>query len=240
MGKDLADSKMTDTARRKPLALDVDIPTTGSKDDSYADLERAAKGDSLLHRISTSFQDMLQTSRGGERTEPVELEVADTGLASADDIAIRRAKNVTPKRMIVPEGVIIGGGMTSGSETEICGRVDGDVVVDGKLFLGQTALISGNVRATSCRVEGLVEGKLECSQEVDVGKTGRLNADALAGKRIAIAGQVFGNVNTGGLLRLIATGRVEGNIQAKQLVIEEGSTFNGRCMMRTPAQRNEK
>ena len=133
---------------------------------------------------------MLQTSRGSERMQPPELDVSDAGLASADDIAIRRAKNVTPKRMVVPEGVIIGGAMTSGSETEICGRVDGDVVVDGKLYLGQTALISGNVRATSCRVEGLVEGKLECSQEVDVGKTGRLNADALAGKRTVIAGSV--------------------------------------------------
>ncbi len=231
---------MTDTARRKPLALDVDVPASSSKDDSYADLEKAAKGDSFLHRISNSFQDMLQTSRGSERPQPSELDVSDAGLASADDIAIRRAKNVTPKRMVVPEGVIIGGAMTSGSETEICGRVDGDVVVDGKLFLGQTALISGNVRATSCRVEGLVEGKLECSQEVDVGKTGRLNADALAGKRIVIAGQIFGNVSTGGLLRLGATGRVEGNIQARQLVIEEGSTFNGRCVMRTPAQRTEK
>ncbi|MCX5758652.1 MAG: polymer-forming cytoskeletal protein [Candidatus Hydrogenedentes bacterium] len=231
---------MTDTARRKPLALDVDVPAASSKDDSYADLDKAAKGDSFLHRISSSFQDMIQTSRGNERPQPSELDVSDASLASADDIAIRRAKNVTPKRMIVPEGVIIGGAMTSGSETEICGRVDGDVVVDGKLYLGQTALISGNVRATSCRVEGLVEGKLECSQEVDVGKTGRLNADALAGKRIVIAGQIFGNVSTAGLLRLGATGRVEGNIQAKQLVIEEGSTFNGRCVMRTPAQRTEK
>lgn len=240
MSKDRVDDKMTDTARRKPLTIDVDL--SGAKhegDSSYGEFETAAKGESFLHRISNSFQDMIQTSRGSERVQSTELAPLDTQPVSADDIAIRRAKNVTPKRMIVPEGVIIGGSMTSGSETEICGRVDGDVIVDGKLFLGQTALISGNVRATSCRVEGLVEGKLECSQEVDVGKSGRLNADAMAGKRIAVAGQIFGSVSTGGLLRLGATGRIEGNIQAKQLVIEEGSTFNGRCVMRTPAQRTE-
>lgn len=239
MANNVAGDDMTDAARRKPLALDADLPDAGGSGDSYAELEKAAKSDSFFHRISSSFQEMLQTSRGGDHSPAGELELPDAAAVSADDIAIRRAKNVTPKRMIVPEGVIIGGSMTSGSETEICGRVDGDVIVDGKLFLGQTALISGNVRATSCRVEGLVEGKLECSQEVDVGKTGRLNADALAGKRIAIAGQIFGNVSTGGLLRLAATGRVEGNIQARQLVIEEGSTFNGRCIMRTPAQRTE-
>ena len=142
--------------------------------------------------------------------------------------------------MIVPEGVIIGGPMTSGAETEIGGRVDGDVTVDGRLFIGSTALISGNVRAVSCRVEGLVEGKVECSQELELGSTGRLNADVVSGKRVTLAGQVYGNVSTGGMLRLVSTGRIEGNIHARQLVIEEGAVFNGVCVMRTPAQRSEK
>ena len=138
--------------------------------------------------------------------------------------------------MIIPEGVVISGSVSSGAETEISGRVDGDVTVEGRLYLGPTALISGNVRATACKVEGLVEGKMECSQEIELGRTGRLNADAMAGKKATVAGQVFGNVATGGMLHLVATGRIEGNIQTRQLVMEEGSVFNGRCGMRAPAQ----
>jgi cytoskeletal protein CcmA (bactofilin family) len=227
-------------ARRKPLALDADDPGDLNRNDTYEDLAQASHRGGILHRINTAFHEMLQTSRGIERPGEITLETTEQPKVSADDLAIRRAKTVSPHHMIVPEGVIISGSLTSGAETEICGRVDGDVIVDGRLYLGATALISGNVRAASCKVEGLVEGRMECSQEIELGRTGRLNADAVAGKKISVAGQVFGNVATGGILRLVATGRIEGNIQARQLVIEEGSLFNGECAMRPPAKRNGK
>lgn len=166
----------------------------------------------------------------------------------ADDAALRSKQSPpvatsagTPKRMLIPEGVIIGGPITSSVETEIGGRVDGDLTVDGRLFLSNTALISGNLRAAVCRIEGLVEGKVECSQELDLGPTGRLNADVIVGKRVTVAGQVKGSVSTQGMLRLVSTGKVDGNIHTKQVVIEEGAVFNGSCIMRTPSapgQRN--
>ena len=145
-----------------------------------------------------------------------------------------------PRRMLIPEGVIIGGPITSSVETEIGGRVDGDVTVEGRLFLSNTAVISGNVRAVICRIEGLVEGKVDCSQEVDLGPTGRLNADVISGKQVTIAGQVKGSVSTQGMLRLVSTGKVEGNIHTKQVVIEEGAVFNGSCIMRTPGTPGQK
>ena len=167
------------------------------------------------------------------------METREDANVTADDLALRRAKTVDAKRMIVPEGVIIEGSMTSGSETEISGRVEGDVTVDGKLYLGASALITGNVRANYCRVEGLIEGKVECSQEIDVGKTGRLNGDLLSGKAVRLAGQVFGNVSTPGMLHLSPTAKLVGDIRIRRLVIEEGGSFDGNCAMRTPTQRAE-
>jgi len=232
--------KNEQTPPRKPLNLDADHPSEAGAPHTFEEMSKASQKASLFHRLGSSFSEMLQTSRGSERPPEPATEAPNNIPVSADDLAIRRAKAVGPKRMIVPEGVIIGGPMTSGAETEIGGRVDGDVTVDGRLFLGSTALISGNVRAVSCRVEGLVEGKVECSQELELGPTGRLNADVVSGKRVTLAGQVYGNVSTGGMLRLVSTGRIEGNIHARQLVIEEGAVFNGVCVMRTPAQRSEK
>jgi cytoskeletal protein CcmA (bactofilin family) len=158
---------------------------------------------------------------------------------SADDLAIRRARTVKLQRMVVPEGVIIEGSLTSGSETDISGRIEGDVNVEGRLHLGPSALVTGNVRATSCLVEGLVEGKVECAQELELGRTGRLNADAMGGKEVTLAGQVFGSVMTGGVARLRATAKISGNIRARRIVIEDGAVFNGTCTMRAPAQRAE-
>ena len=225
--------------RRKRLDLDLDGPSEADGPDSYAGLERASKKTSLFGRVSAAFQDALQSSRGDDGPLSVQEGPGATPEATADDLAIRRAKKVSPRRMIVPEGVIISGSMTSGSETEISGRVEGDVNVDGRLHLGATALVTGNVRAVSCKVEGLVEGTMECSNEIDLGRSGRLNADAMAGKRITVAGQAFGSVATGGMLRLVASGRIEGDIHARRLVIEEGATFNGGCTMRRPAERKQ-
>lgn len=200
-------------------------------------MEKAKHG-SLLGRMNQRFQDVLQSSRGSSRSRDAARESAGDPMVTADDLAIRRARSIKPQRMTVPEGVIIGGSLTSGSETEIAGRVEGDVVVDGHLILEASALISGNVRASSCRVDGLVEGKVECSNDLELGPTGRLNADVVAGKRMQVGGQVFGNITSGGLVRIGATARVNGDIRARAIIIDEGGVFNGRCTMRPPAQRN--
>jgi len=227
-----------DKPRRKRLDLDFDGPPGPGEPDTFAELEKASQKTSLLGRMNAAFQDALQSSRGDEGPRSFDEGPAAAPEATADDLAIRRAKKVPLSRMVVPEGVIISGSMTSGSETEISGRIEGDVNVEGRLLLGATALVTGNVRAVSCKVEGLVEGTVECANEIDVGRGGRLNAEAVAGKRVTVAGQVFGSVASGGLLRLLESGRIDGDIHVRRLVIEEGATFNGGCVMRPPVDGN--
>jgi cytoskeletal protein CcmA (bactofilin family) len=135
-------------------------------------------------------------------------------------------------KTVIPEGVIISGSLTSSSDTEVSGKIEGDVVVEGRLLLGTSALISGNVKATVCRVDGMVDGKVECTQDLDIGESGRLTADAIAANKIVLAGQVTGHVSTGGTLRLLPTARIAGDIRARSIVIEEGAFFNGKCIMR--------
>lgn len=222
---------------QKPVNPESNPPAQPYVPDTYDDLEKAQQK-SLLGKFNAAFQGALQTSRGTERRRDAVTEAGDDPHVVADDLAIRRAKNVTPKRMVVPEGVIIEGSMTSGSETEIAGRVEGDVTVDGRLYLCASALITGNVRADYCKVEGLVDGKVECSQELLLGKTGRLNGNVMAGKSIHLAGQVLGNVATPGLLYLADSAKLNGDIRVRRLAVEEGGVFNGQCAMRPSAQRD--
>lgn len=222
----------------KRVRADIDTPDEADALDTYAALDHAAQKQSFFSRFNTAFTDVLQTSRGqNRRPEPLPEFGTEEPPATADDIALRRARNVRgPQRMVVPEGVIISGSLSGSSETEIAGRVDGDVHIEGNLFLGQTALISGSVRATSCRVEGLVEGKVECTSDLEITTTGRLNADAIAAKRISVAGQVLGNVVTGGLLKLEKTAKVTGDVRARRFVMDEGAILNGACIMRAQNQ----
>ena len=212
-----------------PLELDFE------GDEEFQKMEAAGKK-GLFGRFNSRFNDKLQNSRGQDVRRDVVAETISSPGASADDLAMRRARTVSTQRMIIPEGVIIEGSLSSASDTEIAGRIEGNITIEGRLFLGPSALISGNVRAGACKVEGLVEGKVECSEELELGPTGRLNADILAGKRIHLAGQVYGNVTTPGVLRLAATSKVHGDIRARSLSMEEGATLNGQCAMRAPAQ----
>ena len=192
----------------------------------------------LLGRFNSRFNDKLQTSRGQDRQRDVVVETASAPEIKADDLAMRRAKTVSgsAQRMIIPEGVIIEGSLTSSSDTDIGGRIEGNITIEGRLNLGPSALISGNIRAGSCKIEGLVEGKVECTEDLELGPTGRLNADILAGKRIYLAGEVYGNVTTPGILRLAATSQVEGDVRTRSIMVEEGATLNGQCTMRAPSQ----
>lgn len=205
---------------------------------TFEQLERASKKGALFDRVGAAFHDALVTSRGGGgRARSVDDKGKSAAPAIASDLAIRRPKNEPRQRMIVPEGVVIEGSLTSGSETEISGRVNGNVAVEGLLHLGAKAIISGSVRAASCKTEGLVEGKMECSQDLELSHTSRVNADAVAGNQVLVAGKVLGNISSSGTVRLAPTCAVEGDINAKQLVIEEGAMLNGRCSQRAPVQR---
>lgn len=188
----------------------------------------------LLARWNARFNEALQSGRGGDRATVPPPPAAPL----VDDIAIRRPRSVTQTKMVIPEGVTVEGSLSGGSDTEISGKVTGNVTVDGRLALGPGGVISGSVRAVSSRIEGLVEGKVECSDELELGKTGRLNAGGTAGKRIFLAGQVYGNIGTPGALKLAAGCVVNGDIQARNLVMEEGAALNGACSMRVAAPRN--
>jgi len=220
-------------------------------DGDYDAMDQGRKG--FFGRFNARLNDALQQGRAAERPRDGEFEhsAAPTGHsapttpapahadAHGDDLALRKAKSMGVGRMVVPEGVVIEGSLTGSADTEIHGRITGDISIEGRIYLGPKAIISGNVKATACQIEGNVEGKVECSDEVQLGATGRLHADVLAGKRIFLAGQVYGNVATPGMLKLASTCRVDGDVRARNLTMDEGAALNGKCIMRAPTQQQQ-
>lgn len=236
------DRKEQQPSARKP----VNPGAPGAE--SMEELQRGRRG-GLFHRFGARFQEAIETGRGGgsddfeDLDEPQEESSlrpvqAPPVRSAANDEAVRQSRETRAVvRTVIPDGVVINGSLTSAADAEISGKIEGDVTVEGRLYLGPTALIAGNVRAALCKVEGMVEGKVECSQDLEIGESGRLNADAVAARKITLAGQVTGNVSTGGLLRLLATARIAGDIRARSIVIEEGAFFNGKCVMRPSGER---
>lgn len=218
-------------------------------DGDYDAMDQGRKG--FFGRFNARLNDALQQGRAAERPgEGGMPSMVPTGAAPSapsapsadahgDDLALRKAKGMGAGRMVVPEGVVIEGSLTGSADTEIHGRITGDISIEGRIYLGPKAIVSGNVKATACQIEGNVEGKVECSDEVQLGASGRLHADVLAGKRIFLAGQVYGNVATPGVLKLASTCRVDGDVRARNLTMDEGAALNGKCIMRAPTQQQQ-
>lgn len=186
----------------------------------------------LFSKISGRFNSAMQANRGG-----------GGGMASqplpqrpTEEVSIARIRSSKGQKMYIPEGVVIAGSITGGLETEIHGRVEGNVSVDATLILGKNAVITGDVHAGSCQVDGTVKGVIKCTDDLVVAATGRLASDALAGKQIRVAGSIEGNVNTPGVLRIEAGGVVNGDVQARVFSMSEGAELNGRCSMRAQDQ----
>lgn len=212
-----------------------DEETTNTGDaDSFEELGNADRKDTIFGKLNARFQDAIQEGRSEDALRDVRSETTAGHAVSADDLAIRRSKSVSnPQHMTVPEGVIIEGALSSASETDVAGKIDGDVTVEGNLALSKSALITGKIRATTCAIEGLAEGSVECDSDLLLGKGGKITSNVIVGNRAVIAGVVKGNIQSGGKLELTDSADVKGNIKARSVVIAPGAVFNGSCSMGT-------
>lgn len=97
--------------------------------------------------------------------------------------------------------------------------------------LGRTSLVRGNLSADGAfRIDGWVEGSVESRAAVVIGESGAVRG-TVSGTEIVVAGKIFGNVTCTGHLEILATGKVEGDIDAKSVRIETGGVFRGTSHM---------
>ena len=100
-------------------------------------------------------------------------------------------------RNLIGNGTVFKGDIESNGDIRIDGRLIGSVKSNGKISVGQT---------------GIIEGDLTC-------------------KQAEISGVVKGNINTEELTALKSTSKVEVDLNTKQLLIEVGAQFTGKCSM---------
>lgn len=108
-----------------------------------------------------------------------------------------------------------GGGMSE-SVISIIGpgmRIVGDCETDGTV-----------------RIEGNVEGSIRAGKAVVVGKEGLVNGDIITQDAV-ISGRVEGTVTAESRLELQATCRVQGEVFARRMQLEDGAVLNGTVQM---------
>ena len=89
--------------------------------------------------------------------------------------------------------------------------------------------VTGNISAsTDIRIDGILQGNLDCQGKVIIGEQGRVKA-----VNAEIMGTVCGNIVVADTLVLKSSSFLEGNITVTTLVIEPNAHLNGQCSMRT-------
>jgi cytoskeletal protein CcmA (bactofilin family) len=94
-------------------------------------------------------------------------------------------------------------------------------------------VLSGNINTpTSFRIDGYVEGNVQCGGKLVLGTEGEIKGN-LSCVDAEIEGTITGDLFIQNLLFLRASSVINGNIKTTKLVIENGAAFNGNCKMHT-------
>ncbi len=80
------------------------------------------------------------------------------------------------------------------------------------------------------RVEGSVEGSIRAGKAVVVGKNGFVDGDIVTQDAV-ISGRVKGSLTAESRLELQSTSRIDGQVVARMMQLEEGGVLNGTVQM---------
>lgn len=101
---------------------------------------------------------------------------------------------------------------------------------------GREAYFQGTLTAKgSLKIDGRIDGSIVDAKMVTVGKTGKIKGD-ISCETCSVSGEVKGNILALAAIEVMSGARVEGDLRAPRIVLEEGAFFNGNCSMEPPAK----
>jgi len=97
--------------------------------------------------------------------------------------------------------------------------------------IGHEAYFQGTLTAKgSLRIDGRVDGSIVDAKLVTIGKTGKIKGD-ISCEICSISGEVKGNVAAMEHIEVLSGSKVDGDLRAPKIILEEGAVFNGNCSM---------
>ena len=105
----------------------------------------------------------------------------------------------TNKINMIGVGTTIEGSISSSENIRFDGNLIGNLNTKGKVFIGQSGKISGEIRCKNCEVEGVVEGKVIVEELLSLRSMSKLYGEIKTGKLAIEPGATFtGKCDMGG------------------------------------------
>lgn len=108
---------------------------------------------------------------------------------------------------------------------------EANIIVQGTTLKGQISAKG------ALRVDGEIEGNINCDGKLVVGEKGRITGEIFC-VNAEVMGEINGKLNVEQLLTIKATAKVEGEIKTSKLSIEPNAIFKGTCSMGNDARPN--
>ena len=111
--------------------------------------------------------------------------------------------NQSPERLNrIVEGTHIEGDIKSDSNIRIDGYLKGTITVKGRLVLGPTGKIDGNINCKNADLEGKLNGTIEVDELLSLKSTAKLQGEISTNKLSIEPGAIFsGNCKMGAVLK---------------------------------------
>jgi cytoskeletal protein CcmA (bactofilin family) len=98
-------------------------------------------------------------------------------------------------------------------------------------LIGAGTVLTGDINSNAdLRIDGTVAGNITSKAKIIIGSSGSVEGDITC-NQADITGKVSGNIRAKELLQLKGNCVVSGNLYAGKLQVEPSATFNGQCHM---------
>lgn len=102
-----------------------------------------------------------------------------------------RSDNETFTTNLITSGTIITGDITCDSDMRIDGVLSGNLTAKGKIVIGKTGDVKGEIACQNCDVEGSVNGKLTIKELLSLRSTAKFLGDIITSKLAIEPGAIF-------------------------------------------------
>ena len=131
------------------------------------------------------------------------------------------------------DGVV--NGMINATNVIVNGKLNGSIFCD-TLEVMPNGSVSNEIKVKKVLISGKVDGLIESKDEINIDKTGVVNATTMTSKNILVDGSFNGKVVASELLEIGNAGSVEGDITVKNIKTQEGGKLLGSMQLYNPTE----
>ena len=110
----------------------------------------------------------------------------------------------------IAEGTTLEGSVNSAKSIRVDGKVKGSIVCAGRVVIGKTGVVEGEVDCDSADVEGTLNATITVSGLLELKATAVINGDSQLGKlKVDPGAEINGKIDMGGTLKSISNNKRE-------------------------------